>query len=322
MPPPEALSVDVVIVAYNRFDLTESCLRHLAAQTRPHRVILVDNGSTDETPERLAGEWPDVTTVRLPENSGFPEACNVGVDAGEGDVVILLNNDVDCRPDFVERAVAPLEADPGLGSVAALSVMPGEERIDSIGMSVDPTLAGFLRLHGRPVSEAGSIEPALLGPAGAVAVYRRAAWEQAGGLDERIFAYGEDLDLALRVRAAGWGTVAATDAVGVHLGSATHGHRSAWQREHGGFQRGYLLRRYGIMRGRHALRALLTDIVVVLGDLAISRDLAALRGRIRGWRAGAGLPRHALPPGEGIAGEISFAESLRLRRGAYAKQAS
>ena len=78
-----------------------------------------------------------------------------------------------------------------------------------------------------------------LGPAGAAAAYRRTAWEQVGGMDERIFAYMEDFDLALRLRAAGWRTVAAPDARGVHLGSASHGHRSASQRSHGGFGRGY-----------------------------------------------------------------------------------
>ena len=98
----------------------------------------------------------------------------------------------------------------------------------------------------------------------------------------------EDFDLALRLRSAGWRTVVAADAVGVHLGSATHGHRSAWQRRHGGFGRGYVLRRYGVLRGRTAPRTLVTEAVVVLGDLAISRDLAALRGRLAGWRAAPG----------------------------------
>src|SRR5438270_781687 len=81
----------------------------------------------------------------------------------------------------------------------------------------------------------------LAGPAGTAAAYRRRALEQVGGLDESIFAYMEDFDLALRLRSGGWEAVLASDAVGVHLGSATHGHRSAWQRRHGGFGRGYML---------------------------------------------------------------------------------
>ena len=121
--------------------------------------------------------------------------------------------------------------------------------IDSAGLAADVTLGGFPRLQGLDVAQAGSPQPLLAGPAGTAAAYRRAAWEQVGGLDEGIFAYMEDFDLGLRLRSAGWDAVVAADAVGVHLGSATHGHRSAWQRRHGGFGRGYMLRRYGLLRG-------------------------------------------------------------------------
>jgi N-acetylglucosaminyl-diphospho-decaprenol L-rhamnosyltransferase len=314
-------SIDVVIVAYNRYELTESCLRHLQAQTLEHRVILVDNGSTDDTRERVRADWPDVHVEPFDENHGFPEACNRGVAAGTGEVVVLLNNDVDCRPDFIERLVAPLR-DPTVGSVASLMLQPGGERIDSIGLAADAVLAGFPRLQGLPAGCAGDPEPALTGPAGAAAAYRRIAWEQVGGLDETIYAYMEDFDLALRLRTAGWRAAAAPDAVGVHLGSATHGHRSSWQRLQGGFGRGYMLRRYGLLRGRSATRALATEAVVVLGDLWISRDTAALRGRLAGWRAGRSRPRLPLPPRESIDTHIGFRDSLAMRRGVYERRAA
>jgi GT2 family glycosyltransferase len=312
-----SLTVDVAVVAYNRYDLTESCLRHLAAQTREHRLIVCDNGSTDGADERVAADWPDATHLRLETNRGFAEACNAAVGAGDADAVVLLNTDVDCRPDFVERVVAPLEADPGIGSVAALCIRPGGERIDSIGLTMDSTLSPFPRLQGRPVAEAASETPVLVGPAGTAAAYRRAAWEQIGGLDERIFAYGEDFDLAVRLRAAGWGSVAAADAAGIHLGSATHGHRSARQRRYGGFGRAYLMRRYGVLRGRQAVRALFTEALVVAGDAVISRDLQALKGRLAGWRAAAGLPRHTLPPDTAFDRAITLRDAIDLRRGVY-----
>ena len=62
-----------------------------------------------------------------------------------------------------------------------------------------------------------------------------------------MFAYGEDVDLALRLRAAGWETVVVGDAVAVHIGSASAVARSSWQRYQGGFSRGYFLRRYGVL---------------------------------------------------------------------------
>jgi len=315
-------AVDVVIVAYNRYDLTESCLRHLAAQTLAHRTIVIDNGSTDDTSERVASEWPDVVLQRLPGNRGFAEACNRGVAAGDGELVVLLNNDVDVRRDFVERLVAPLLDDPDIGSVAALMLQPGEQLIDSAGLATDAVLGGFPRLQGLPAREARRERPLLAGPAGTAAAYRRTAWEQVRGLDESIFAYMEDLDLTLRLRSAGWRSTLAADAVGVHLGSATHGHRSPRQRRNGGFGRGYLLRRYGLLRGREAPRALATEAVVVLADLAISRDLEALRGRVSGWHAARRLPRRARPPADAIDASIGFRDSLALRRGVYGRRSA
>ena len=314
-------SIDVVIVAYDRYDLTESCLRHLRAQTVDHHVIVVDNGSTDDTRARLRTEWPTVQLEQFDDNRGFPEACNRGVAAGCGEIVVLLNNDVDCRPDFLERLVAPMR-DPTVGSVAALLLQPGSDMIDSAGLAADTILAGFPRLQGLPAARAHDVTPVLMGPAGAAAAYRRAAWRQIGGLDETIVAYMEDFDLALRLRMAGWRSVAEPDAVGVHLGSASHGHRSAWQRRQGGFGRGYLLRRYGLLRGRTAPRALVTEAVVVLGDLCISRDLAALQGRLAGWHAGRPRPRLPLPPAECLDQSIGFRDSLAMRRGVYRRRAA
>jgi GT2 family glycosyltransferase len=313
-----SLSIDVVVVSYDRYDLTESCLRHLGAQTREHCVIVVDNGSTEDAPERIAEHWRQHTLLRIERNGPFSVAANIGVAAGTADVIVLLNNDVDCEPTFLERLVAPLEVDPELGSVAGLMVQPGERVIDSIGLRADPTLAGFPRHHWQPTARAADAAPSIVGPAGTGAAYRRRAWDEVDGLDEHIFAYNEDLDLALRLRTAGWGTVAAPDAVGVHLGSATHGHRSAWQRRHGGWARGYMLRRYGVLRGPKALRALLTEAIVCVGDAVISRDLAATTGRIRGWHAGRGLPRRAWPPADAIDDSITLRASLAMRRAVYA----
>jgi len=344
-----AASIDVVIPAYNNYKLTDDCLEHLARQTIGHRTIVVDNGSNDGTGERLRTDWPGVTVVSLPENVGFTAAANRGVQSGEGEIVVLVNNDVQLRPDCLERLTAPLLSEPGLGSTAALMLAPGEQTIDSLGVTVDPTLAAFARLQGLPAATAhtdaaataqtsttttadtstaatgqtnaattGGGQPVLAGPEGTTAAYRRSAWEQVGGLDEAMRAYMEIVDLALRLRSAGWQTRAVPEAVGVHLGSRTYGRRTAEQRRLAGFSRGYLLRRYGVLRGRAALRALATEAIVVAGDLALCHDAEALRGRLAGWRAARGLPRREWPPAEAIDSSIGLSRSLRLRRGAVA----
>jgi N-acetylglucosaminyl-diphospho-decaprenol L-rhamnosyltransferase len=306
-------SIDVVVVAYGHYDLTSSCLAHLRAQTLPHHVIVVDNGSMDDTRARLKSEWPEVQLECIDENRGFPKACNRGAAAGSGEIVVLLNNDVDCRPDFLERLVAPLR-DPAVGSVASLVLQSDERSIDSVGIAADVTLAGFQRLHGMSVDHAEDGHPLLTGPEGTAGAYRRCAWEQVGGLDEAIPAYMDVLDLALRLRNAGWASACAPDAIGVHLGSATYGPTSPAVRRLAGFGRGYVLRRYGVLRGRAAPRAVLTEGVVVVADALMSRDLAALHGRIAGWRAATDHERRPSPPAEAIDAGITFMSSLALRR--------
>jgi N-acetylglucosaminyl-diphospho-decaprenol L-rhamnosyltransferase len=314
-------SVDVIVPVHDKWQLTKSCLEHLRVQTVPHTVVVCDNGSTDGTPDLVRASFPDVRLIELGVNVGFPAACNRAVHAGDGDVVVLLNNDVECRPDFLERLVAPFDHEERLGSVASLLLARGEKTIESFGLAVDPTLAGYPRLRGFSAADAQPNDPILIGPSGAAGAYRRKAWEDVAGLDEGVFAYGEDVDLALRIRAATWSTAAAPEAVAVHVGSASAVTRSAWQRYQGGFARAYFLRRYGVLRSRVAARALATEALVVAGDLAIfSHDFAALRGRVAGWRAARRRPRVVRPPQDAIDRRITFSKSLRLRVDVYTER--
>ena len=202
--------IDVVVPTYDGWEILRSCLDHLREQTAQHRVIVVDDASSDGTAERVETEYPEVELVALPENRGFSRAVNAGIAAGDGEIVVLLNNDVECRPEFVERITAPLAADPALGSVAALLLQRDGRTVDNLGLEIDYTLAGFPRHWGEPAA-AGALggTDGLLGPVGGAGAYRREALEAVGALDEAIFGYGEDLDLALRLRAAGWGCAAA-----------------------------------------------------------------------------------------------------------------
>jgi N-acetylglucosaminyl-diphospho-decaprenol L-rhamnosyltransferase len=347
--------VDVAMVAYRQWELTRSCLMHLRRQTLAHTIYLCDNGCDQGTSQRLAQEFPEVVVMRMARNMPYAVACNAAVAAGSAELVVMMNNDVDAPPAFLERLTAPFAGHPRLGSVGSLLLRPCEREIDSAGLVADCTLAGFPRFHGLPPAAAagtgagsvaaGSVAAGssgavrfgdgrfgagsaddrlgLAGPAGAAAAFRRAAWQQVGGLDEAIRAYLEDLDLALRLRAAGWDTALALDAVAVHVGSATLGHRSAEQRRKIGHARGYLLRRYGILRSRTAPRALATEALVIAGDTLLARDLAALRGRLEGWRsAGSGAAgRLPMPPPAAIDAHIGFRDSLRMRRGIYMRPA-
>lgn len=311
-----APSFDVIVPLHGGWPVTERCLASLATQTVAHRVVAVDNASPDDSVARIRAGWPGVEVVELGANRGFAAACNAGLAATEGELVVLMNNDVEADPAFLERLGTAFARDARCGMVAPLLLRPDRRRIDSVGIVADLTLAGFARMQGLPAEESDAPGGVLLGPIGAAAAYRRSAVAEAGGLDEGIFMYGEELDLALRMRAAGWRADAALDAVAVHLGSASAGRRSSWQREQMAFGRGYLLRRWGVLRSRVGARAFLTEAVVVAGDLMLSRDLAALRGRVRGYRAARGSPPRR-PPSDGLDRDLGLRQSLELRRGDY-----
>jgi N-acetylglucosaminyl-diphospho-decaprenol L-rhamnosyltransferase len=303
--------VDVVIPTWRGRDLLSRCLAALRADASPKRVIVVDNASADGTAALVGGEFPDVTLVELADNVGFGRAVNAGVRIGEAEAIVLINNDVVVAPGFVDAIVAPLAA-PHVGMVAGLTTIPDTDLVDAFGIELDRALLSYNRARNAPV---GTPAGRLAMPSGGAAAYRRVAWEAAGGFDEAFFAYGEDVDLGLRLRALGWEAAEAPDARGVHLGGTTVGVDSPFQRQLAGFARGFMLRRYGILRSSAAPRSLLLDALVIGWGLVRHRTLVPLRARLRGWHAAARGGRRALPAAA-IDPDVGLVESLRRLRSA------
>ncbi|HEV2858540.1 MAG TPA: glycosyltransferase family 2 protein [Solirubrobacterales bacterium] len=286
-------------------------LRALGEQTTDCDVVLVDNGSDDDSVERARRALPRVQVVELSENLGFGRAINRGVAAVPGDPVILLNNDAVPEPRFVEALLEGLGA--GVDSVAGVLLQErAPELIDSAGVVADATLMGFDYLHGEPVEAAETTAPPL-GPTGGAALYRRDAFEAVGGFDERIFLYFEDLDLALRLAAGGGCCRLAPAARALHAYSASLGAASAGKYAWTGWSRGYMLRRYGVMRSpRLALRALACEGALCAGQLLRDRTAAGLKGRLRGWRDAARLEPRDVSAAPVL--DLGLREALALRR--------
>lgn len=305
------VSPDVVIPTWRGRDLLRRCLAALRADGSSKRVIVVDNASEDGTAALVRGEFPEVTLIELADNVGFGRAVNAGVRIGEAEAIVLINNDVVVEPGFVDAIVAPLAA-PRVGMVAGLTTIPDSDLVDAFGIELDRALLSYNRARNAPV---GTPAGRLAMPSGGAAAYRRVAWEAAGGFDEAFFAYGEDVDLGLRLRSLGWEAAEAPAARGVHLGGATVGVDSPLQRQLAGFARGFMLRRYGILRSLVAPRSLLLDALVIGWGLVRHRTLVPLRARVRGWRAAAPGGRRALPAAA-IDPDLGVVESLRRLRSA------
>jgi N-acetylglucosaminyl-diphospho-decaprenol L-rhamnosyltransferase len=301
------VQIDVVIPSWNRSELLADCLEHLGQQTVSHRTVVADNGSVDGTAALVREQFPDATLIELGQNLGFGRAVNRAAVEGGAEAIVVLNNDVNVEPSFLSEIVTPLEDDT-VGMVSGVLLDPDTGLIDAAGVEIDASLAGYAYLGGLPPSAADRPWDGLLGPCGGAAAYRRDAFEAAGGFDERIFAYSEDLELALRLRSAGWRCALAAGARGVHLGSATLGSRTVAQIRHAAYSRGYVLGRYRVHFGWLA-----AEWTLALADVLLLRSAAPLRARVAGWREGRSQPALPVPEGS-VSPGLSAGRALRRRR--------
>jgi GT2 family glycosyltransferase len=303
-------------------------LRRLLRSLTPteHQIVVVDNGSSDGTAEMIRREFAGIDLLELDRNVGFGRATNAGAERAEGQVLVLLNNDCVCAPGFIAALTAAL--DPGDGVVMAASVMveasnPGV--IDSAGMELDSTLLVFDYLNGKPVSILDRPVADPVGPSAAAAAFDGAAFREAGGFDERLFAYWEDVDLVLRLRLLGGTCSLALGARGSHAHSATFGAGSPKKNFAMGFGRGYVLRKWGVTAPSRLPSVLARELPICAGQAVVDRNVAGIRGRLQGFVAAERsvrrpYPRAALLP----SAEPRLARTLlaRARRRARLRQAA
>lgn len=244
------MTLDIIIVSFNaRADL-ERCLHslHAAPPTTPHRVIVVDNASTDGSPETVRRGWPDVAVVELGRNAGFAAANNAGIRASDGELILLLNSDTIVPPGAIDRLVARIAGEPSVAA-AGPRLIDGEGRAEwSFGKMLTPwtearrAVAGRL-YHRRAAGVTWAIERATRRESypdwvsGACLLVRRQAAEEAGLLDERYFMYEEDVDFCAALRASGGRILFTPVAEVVHLRgrsarSAPAATRLAYHRSH------------------------------------------------------------------------------------------
>ena len=228
--------VAVIIVNFNSGTLLGESLRHLRAQTRPpERIIVVDNASHDGSADRLESDYPDVEIVRLDCNLGFAAANNLAARRAEAvEWLALLNPDAFPEPDWLERLLATARAHPDCASVGARLVDAGNPgRLDGTGDVYHVSGLAWRRDHGKLVGAGAGEAGEIFAPCAAAALYRRAAFFEAGGFDEDYFCYFEDVDLGFRLRLLGYSCRYAPEAVVRHVGSAVTGRRSPFSLYHG-----------------------------------------------------------------------------------------
>lgn len=196
----------MVIPNWNGRHWLPECLAALGAQTvAPSQVIVVDNGSDDDSVEYLRAEHPAVTVIPLAANTGFANAANVGIRAARSAYVALVNTDAILSADWIERMAAALDRHENAGSATGkMLVLDNPEEVDDAGDVLRRD--GACEQRGRFHRNDGSWdEPGeIFGACAGAALYRRGPVLDLGGFDDRLFAYLEDVDLAVRLQLAGW----------------------------------------------------------------------------------------------------------------------
>jgi GT2 family glycosyltransferase len=215
----------VAVLSYDGRHLLEVILPSLARQSfRDFEVVVVDNGSRDDTGAWLAEHWPQVQVVSLEHNVGVTAALNVCARAGRGELVGLFNNDLELDPDCLGELVAALREHPRAGWAGAkLRDFEQRDVIDGAGDVFTWAATGGRRGHGE--RDVGQYDQprAIFGACGGAALYRRSALERVGEFDEDFFAFYEDVDWNLRAQLAGMSCRYVPGAVVYHMGSATIG---------------------------------------------------------------------------------------------------
>jgi GT2 family glycosyltransferase len=215
-----------IVVNWNGVSLLRRNLPTWLAQSVPFaRILVVDNGSRDGSLELLELE-PRVETLRLAANRGFAAAANRGIVAaledGAIEFVALVNNDVALEAGWHEEISRALRGRSGVGGAATcLLDAKDPSRVQTAG--IDWSEDGWARDHlsGEAAPSPASDVTPVFGASAAAALFRREMFDSAGLFDESLFAYQEDVDLALRARSRGWSFLLAPAARGLHIGQAS-----------------------------------------------------------------------------------------------------
>jgi GT2 family glycosyltransferase/glycosyltransferase involved in cell wall biosynthesis len=216
----------IVIPVFNKAEFTLHCLHSLLKEIdlRETEVIVVENASTDDTPDMLSKFKDVIHVIRNEENRGFVDACNQGAAAARGAFLVFLNNDTEVLPGWLRSLEETVQDNPATGAVGSLLLYPdgsiqeagaiiwNNGEAQHYGWSASPDDRQFNFAREVDYCSAASL------------LIRRELFEQLGGFDRRFApAYYEDVDLCFGVRALGFKVIYQPASRVVHYEGVTAG---------------------------------------------------------------------------------------------------
>lgn len=225
------MTASIIIVNYNTRAITADCLRHIStwADRQEYETIVVDNGSSDGSAEKIREEFSDTVRVIINSNNqSFGRANNQGAKVSNGCYLFFLNSDTIVEENILTKLISILEENEKIGIVSPrLLTASGESQADAYGRFPTITRLIFKDRRRKNGKERGREQRKIEGKEGIIPVdwisgcammIRRDLFEELGGFDENFFMYFEDVDICKRAKKKGYGSAVCPATEIVHLG--------------------------------------------------------------------------------------------------------
>ena len=200
---PEPSELTIIVPTWNQSDLLQRCLTSLQMQTLRPGILVVDNGSKDDT-ANVISQFPGIQHQRLSSNLGFAKAVNAGLKIVDTPYVALLNNDTEAHPEWAEQGLIGFSLYPDYSFFASKIIQYFDRRyLDSAGDCYPASGLPCKRGWGKP-EQLFNASCEVLGACAGAAFYRREMFDQIGFLEEDYFMYLEDVEFSLRARLQGY----------------------------------------------------------------------------------------------------------------------
>jgi GT2 family glycosyltransferase len=280
------MQVAAIIPHWNRRDLLEPLFTSLHAQTRPFdQIIIVDNGSTDGSPD--LAEKLSATVLRLTSNLGFAAAVNRGIQSAAADWIAIINNDVTLAPDWLELLLNQAgEAAFATGKIlSALDPTIIDGTFDEISRGACACRCGQGKLDSPIWNQPRQIRMASM----TAAIFRKSLFDEIGLLDETFGSYLEDVEFGIRCALAGHSGAYIPSAVAYHRGSATLG---PWNNDTvKRIARNQILLTVKHFKGQPSWPLVVGQLLWGIVALRHFRGVSYLRGKLSGWKTARAIYR-------------------------------
>jgi GT2 family glycosyltransferase len=220
----DAKKLYVVIPNWNGASRIKACLDSLKSQSQAHQVIVVDNGSVDDSISIIESGYPDVTLIKQDKNYGFTGGVNPGIQkalADNAECVALLNNDAVADKNWLKELVGFLDKNAKTGIATSKICDKDRTHLDSTGDIYTIWGLAYPRGRGEAYSTKYDNQTEVFAGSGGASLYRTQVFRDVGLFDQDFFAYYEDVDVSFRAQLAGWKAAYVPSAVVYHEIMAT-----------------------------------------------------------------------------------------------------